>query len=291
MRGYGVSTRWVIALAWAVALVSACDSSENEGHSHNQPEDVTETPNEDASDTPDVEEDTAVDAVDVNEGDEPDVDASVDVGPGEDVEQEVEACDWQTIAAEAWNLRESAVDEVVTALDVQGEGWRVSVDATLGGTAGAAASSWVYLDLTTGTQLLLGDLEAQDSTDWHLAFKRTAIRVNGGESGPRGVYVVPWDAAWDELTEMPDVPRGSFRTDSFVDEDCALVTEGRGTPATAFGTWFDYDFETHTATAPEGIVWVVYAMDTHATFRLQIESLENNGVYTLRGAPFAGGAR
>ena len=215
--------------------------------------------------------------------DEPGVQSSSDE-PG----VETEFCDHEAIAADAWSFVDTPADGIAFTATEEDGVTTATLDATLGGPAGAAASSWVYLDLLAAEIVDVADTDAVASSGWHLAFKRTAIRVNGGQSGPRGVHVFPINQPFEDITELPEVPRGSWETDAFIDEDCALLTEGRGTPRTAFSTWFDYDFETHTASAPENMTWVVYSMDTHATWRLTIDELENNGVYTLRWAPFAG---
>lgn len=62
----------------------------------------------------------------------------------------------------------------------------LSVDASAGGfTAGPddPANRWAYLDLDTGTLLDMDDATALTSPDWEIAFKRVAVKLNGGVSG------------------------------------------------------------------------------------------------------------
>ncbi len=54
-------------------------------------------------------------------------------------------------------------------------------EATLDATSHDA---WVYVDLATGDTLDLDADTAADSTAWHIAFRRSEIKLNGGASGP-----------------------------------------------------------------------------------------------------------
>ncbi len=65
----------------------------------------------------------------------------------------------------------------------------LSIDATAGGfTAGPddPANRWAYLDLDTGMLLDIDDDAALTSSDWEIAFKRVAVKLNGGVSGNGG---------------------------------------------------------------------------------------------------------
>jgi len=62
----------------------------------------------------------------------------------------------------------------------------LDVDATAGGFGTAPddpANRWAYLDLDTGQVLDIDDATAETDTDWEIAFKRVAVRLNGGASG------------------------------------------------------------------------------------------------------------
>lgn len=58
-------------------------------------------------------------------------------------------------------------------------GQTITVDAT---------SAWGFLDLATPAQVITVD-DATTSTAWDMAFLRTGVQVNGGESGPGGILV------------------------------------------------------------------------------------------------------
>lgn len=64
------------------------------------------------------------------------------------------------------------------------------VDATAGGSGAAStdlANKHTYFNLDTGLVVDLTDAAAETSTDWHMAFKRTGIKLNGGASGTGSV--------------------------------------------------------------------------------------------------------
>jgi len=67
------------------------------------------------------------------------------------------------------------------------------IDATAGGRGAASddpANKYTYFNLATDTVLELTDAEAATSSDWHIAFKRTNFKLNGGASGPGSVKAV-----------------------------------------------------------------------------------------------------
>ena len=257
-------------------------------HTDVDPGEDTAAPDEDTHADAHADADHDVDEHDVDPGEdtaEPDDDALADVDP--DTDTDPEPCDEAALATDAWRLQEAPATQATLEVTTEEGVTSLVLDATLGGTMGAAASSWVYLDLTTAALAPLSDRDALASNAWHIAFKRTSIRVNGGDSGPRGVFATPLEQAFEDLTVLPDLPRGTFQTDRFISDDCELITEGRNTPKTAFGIWYDYDFQTHTASPKAGITWVIYSMDTHALWKLSIDALESNGRYSMRVAPLA----
>lgn len=64
------------------------------------------------------------------------------------------------------------------------------VNATAGGSGAAPtdpANKHTYINLDTGLVVDLTDTAAETSTGWHMAFKRTGIKLNGGASGSGSV--------------------------------------------------------------------------------------------------------
>jgi len=64
------------------------------------------------------------------------------------------------------------------------------VDGTAGGAAAPRTAPSECLDLGTDTRTMLTPDEAQQSSAWHLCFRRASIMVNGEVGGPRGVGAV-----------------------------------------------------------------------------------------------------
>ncbi|MCF6323220.1 MAG: hypothetical protein L3J89_02680 [Gammaproteobacteria bacterium] len=63
----------------------------------------------------------------------------------------------------------------------------LQIDATAGGFGTSPtdpANKYSYLNLKSGMVVNLSDAEAAVSSAWHIAFKRTSIKLNGGVSGP-----------------------------------------------------------------------------------------------------------
>ncbi|RYZ05251.1 MAG: hypothetical protein EOO73_20760 [Myxococcales bacterium] len=69
-----------------------------------------------------------------------------------------------------------------------------AIDATAGGSKPDADAQSACLSLDTAELTPLTPAEAAKSKDWHLCFRREAISVNGGLSGPRGVSAVDLQA-------------------------------------------------------------------------------------------------
>ncbi|AWV91235.1 heme-binding HmuY-like protein [Bradymonas sediminis] len=158
-----------------------------------------------------------------------------------------------------------------------------SIDAASGGPAQAATTSYVYVDLDTAEKLELSDVDAFEDTAWDIAFNRAMIRVNSGDSGPSRWMVARVDAGFDEAAP-PSPQDTSWKTDTFIADDCEVLTEGMGTLTTAFGVWFDYDMSTHTTAVPENTTWVLYNMESHAIYKFGVNTYDS-GAYEVQWAP------
>ena len=62
------------------------------------------------------------------------------------------------------------------------------IDATAGGAFTTEPQDFTYFSFTLQDVVALTDAEAAESAEWHIAFKRSEIRLNGGISGPRQRY-------------------------------------------------------------------------------------------------------
>ncbi len=74
------------------------------------------------------------------------------------------------------------------------------IDASAGGRGAAnddPANKYTYFNLATNAVVELTDAEAATSSAWHIGFKRTNFKLNGGVSGPGSVKAVTADAQDD----------------------------------------------------------------------------------------------
>lgn len=149
---------------------------------------------------------------------------------------------------------------------------RTVVDAT-------SEEQWIHLDLESRLQLELADPRESDA--WDLGFRRFAIAIDGGISGPGGMEAVALDGvAFDDVTEAP--------ADGWV-TDAADGDDEDEDPDLAFAGWYAYDFMTHVLT-PQPLVYVVRTVEGNA-FKLEIldyyDEAGTGGTLTIRWAPLA----
>ena len=90
---------------------------------------------------------------------------------------------------------------------------------------------WVYFDFSSGTVVST----SRDSLDWDLAFKRTDILTNGGDTNPAGA------AGAVDLGEIPlseaVPPADGYLADATDDEN--------GVENPALHKWYSYNWTTH----------------------------------------------
>ncbi len=139
------------------------------------------------------------------------------------------------------SLQESvAATEVSSVAD--GPDWVSAVDATAGGSAGAAMNPWLYMKFTEGglEKVDIDDFAALSSSEWDIAAKRFGIRVNSGSSGPGCVEVAAVDTAYGDVETAPD---SGFRVESFYDDSCGLIEDssGIGGPNYVMSSWWGYN--------------------------------------------------
>jgi hypothetical protein len=92
-------------------------------------------------------------------------------------------------------------------------------------------SDWAYFDFSSDAKT-----EASlDSLDWDIAFKRTDVITNGGETNPAG-FGAAVDLGVVPLQEA-DVAGAGFLTD--------VVDEERGLESPALHSWYSYNWITH----------------------------------------------
>lgn len=144
---------------------------------------------------------------------------------------------------------------------------RFYVDASAGGTSGAATSPYLYLSLATGTKASVTDVTSQTSTAWDLAIKRPLLFTNDGDGGPGMGGAVLVDKAFADVTKTDAV---GLQTEVLFDADCNPMTDPTGAAATTFATWYDYDGATHLLSPHPG-TWIVRGGDGKL-YKLAIET-------------------
>jgi len=184
------------------------------------------------------------------------------------------------------NFRPIAEVSEGTVVTTPGDVTGAVIDATAGGSMMQANNPFIYVDLEKGTKAEIDDVEAYDSDAWDIAWKRANIRLNGGDSGTGGVAkaTVPAENL-EAVKEAP--PDGEFATDDWVDENCELIAQQKGTPSNSFGEWYEYDIDTNRL-APKAEVHVIRTR-SGTLVKLEIENYydeeNNSAVYTVRWAP------
>ncbi|HID80986.1 MAG TPA: hypothetical protein EYP51_01200 [Thiotrichales bacterium] len=142
----------------------------------------------------------------------------------------------------------------------------LTIDATAGGFGAAPddpKNKYTYINLDTGQVVELTDAEAETSLDWHLAFKRTKPKLNGGGSGPGTVKAALADAQ-DEYYEASGDPNASVFLNANADQELQSLkdvaddtgldyVEDRKDPEIigdgGTDSWWSYDPATHTISA------------------------------------------
>lgn len=155
----------------------------------------------------------------------------------------------------------------------------ITVDASLGGVARAATSSYYYVNLFEGQAVAVSDRDSREDRRWQLALKRSELRVNSGDSGAGQVRVARVDAAFEQA-QVPALDDPSWRVDDFVSDTCELRTFGLDFLETAFGQWYDYDFEEHTVSIIPNTTYFVRDDARNVTLKLRIASYDE-GRYTF----------
>jgi len=142
----------------------------------------------------------------------------------------------------------------------------VQIDATAGGFSAAPEdpkNKYSYFNFDSGGVVNLTDAEAQTSNDWHIAFKRTKPKLNGGDSGPGEVKAALADSQ-DDYYAADGKPNNSVFLNATAEQELSsfnTVTSADGLEFKAdhkspeiIGdggekSWFSYDPQTHAITA------------------------------------------
>lgn len=266
MRGFIVLFLIIALAGWSVG----CGDSDD-------PETTTEaTNNEDDHDHDDQDDHDHDD--DEHHDDEDDEHHDDEHHDDEDEDENNEECDAEEAASDALGAQDEAAAATLELVETDGVEY-LRVDASVGGTQGAAESSWVYVNLVDEELVEISDVDAFSNTEWTIALKRADIRTNSGNSGPRSLLMASVEADFDSAG-MPGMD-AEWSSDDFIGEDCEIETFGRSSLLTAFGQWYDYNPETHEVSAPENVTYYLYDPGSHAVVKFAIVTYDD-GVYDIR---------
>ncbi|HEX2870279.1 MAG TPA: HmuY family protein [Polyangiaceae bacterium] len=156
----------------------------------------------------------------------------------------------------------SLVDEVSTAtvsvLSESGEDRTLYIDASAGGLNGQDSNPWVYIEFLNGGAVAVTDLEALTSKAWDLAFKRSVVRTNSGDSGPGAGGAIRVALPWDDV-DASTLGNKVLPTESWFDADCMLELDASQNLITTFSGWSEYDEAEHVLSAAPDVVFITAA--------------------------------
>ncbi len=140
---------------------------------------------------------------------------------------------------------------------------------------------WVFFDFDSGT-VVDSDFTA---LDWDLAFRRTKLRTNGGETNALGPVGVAGLGETDfALAELPDTPK--FTVDALMGED------GDELKNPAIEKWYRYNFIKHVIVARADVYLVRTGGDRDAVVRFDSYYCEDESpgcvTFTYRLVPSTG---
>ena len=163
----------------------------------------------------------------------------------------------------------SACESEVVALE-EGE---ISLDAS-------APTNFVYLSLDAGAQVTPAD--PGSSTDWHMAFRRFSIRLNGGVAGPGSVsgYNVAnnVDASAEQIAALtPQDGAAAFQAVTETDIPVAASFVEDGLAPDPGASWFRFDGRTQTLVANPGVAWKVREISERGYAIFRVTELQMQG--------------
>lgn len=187
---------------------------------------------------------------------------------------EVECLDELILNLGLQDGEEVSAGEVVST--ASGGEFTLQIDATGGGISQAPSAPWVYVRFEDdgAVKVELGDEEALESMDWHLAAKRYLLRLNGGSSGPSCVGAIPLlETAYEDTTALD--ADAEFLVDDFFTSDCTLINDSsglEGSPQLALSSWWSYPGCVATTAVP-----FVVRLDDGRQLKLVVDSYYASG--------------
>lgn len=162
--------------------------------------------------------------------------------------------------------------EVIAPLEVFEEGV-IAIDAS-------SPVALVYMNLDYGAMVTPTDPDA--STDWHMAFSRFSIRLNGGVAGPGSVagFNLGNNASMSAeqvtaMTEADGVAAFQAVTDADIPAASSFMEDGLAPDPG--GSWFRFDFRTGSLVANPGAAWKLRESSGRGFGIFRVTALEMEG--------------
>ncbi len=156
--------------------------------------------------------------------------------------------------------------------EVFGEG-EITLDAS-------SPVSFVYLNLAEGVQPTPAD--PASSTDWHMAFRRFSVRLNGGVAGPGSVAGHNLEnnagAAGEQITAMT-LEDGQAAFDAVTEADIPASSPflEDGLAPDPGASWFRFDPQAGTLVANPGVAWKVRESSDRGFSMFRVSAIRMQG--------------
>src|SRR5690606_1916578 len=143
-------------------------------------------------------------------------------------------------------------------------------------------SAWRYVNLDSASEVAAADI---GTSPWHLAFRRTAIKLNGGVSGsgnvaaalantPEGFY----DGDEPVANTILNTTASAHEAALTATYDLAALTFSTDSNSAKIQDWYTYNFQTHTISANTANGWIVRHADGETYSKLTLSAASYTGV-------------
>ncbi len=140
------------------------------------------------------------------------------------------------------SLHDDLVSDGAVSTTQDGTDFVTVVDATAGGFGNDSDHPWVYVrfEATGASRVDLDDEAALESQDWHLALRRSQLRLNGGDGGPSCVGAD--ERVTSDYAGITSIPADAeFELEDFYDDECEIRLEPYDLyPDYVLGGWWEY---------------------------------------------------
>lgn len=143
---------------------------------------------------------------------------------------------------------------------------------------GDVDEKYAYYNLVSGELVMLSEDEAKQSKEWHIAFKRSVVCINGGPAGAGGIVGAcidpPVTVSRDEFINMGDDDwQKKFNAINSIPDNITLVPESvepaiLGWSVETDGVW----------AAPTARGWKIRLANGTSYAKLQVTELDEDGV-------------